>query len=188
MDDSVIYNKEVIEFTTVTVEYCIFLEKLDANTPLDEFTDRISKILPLLYLKAQLVPAMAEQIDYGNIDQPVTEEDYNFIEQKCASILGGQNDYLEVFVEEMAFSETPIVAHVSENLADIYLDLRNFAAVFERGIEEHMEEALFNCMEDFKENWGQCLVNVLRAIHFVKYATVENNDLETDLNYEEEEW
>lgn len=90
MNESVIYKKEVIEFTTVAVEYCIFLEKLDAKTPIDEFTDRISKILPLLYLKAQLLPEMEEQIDYGNIDQPVTEEDYDYIEQKCASILGNK--------------------------------------------------------------------------------------------------
>lgn len=99
-----------------------------------------------------------------------------------------QNDYLEVFVEEMAFSETPIIAHISENLSDIYQDLRNFAAIFERGIEEHMEEALFNCVEDFRDRWGQSLVNVLRAIHFAKYSAIENNDIETDLNYEEEEW
>lgn len=188
MNESVIYSKEVIEFTTVAVEYCILLEKGDPKLPAEEFVDKVSKILPLLYLKAQLLPEVEEEMDFGNIDLPVTEEDYNYIEQKCASILGSQNDYLEVFVEEMAFSETPIVAHISENLADVYQALRNFAAVFERGIEEHMEQALFYCIEDFREQWGQKLVNVLRAVHFAKYTVADSVDLETDLNYEEEEW
>lgn len=188
MNNKVIYSKESIEFTTVAVEYCIYLEKVDVNTTSHEFIDRLTKILPLLYLKAQLIPSLNEDDGYGDIDQPVTEEDYNFIEGKCKDILGIKNDYLEVFHEDMMYSETPIISHISENLADIYQDLRNFAAVFELGVEPHMEEALFICIENFKERWGQCLVNVLRAIHFAKYSTIEDTDLETDINYSEEEW
>lgn len=187
---NIVYSKEVIEFTTVAVEYCIFLEKFENDIKLGDFADRLSKILPLLYLKAQYLPHLEDNDDYGFLEMPVSEEDYNFILHRCSSVLGVKNDYLEVFDVNMDYSDTPVIAHVSENLSDIYQDLRNFAAVFERGVEQHMEEALFTCIENFKEYWGQTLTNVLRAIHSIKYSTVnEDADIvDEEPNYDEEEW
>lgn len=187
---SIIYSKEVIEFTTVAVEYCIFLEKFENTISQEEFIDRLSKMLPLLYLKVQFLPQLEDDDDYGFLESPVSQSDYDFIEQRCAKVLGAKDDYLEVFDGNIDFSETPVIAHMSENLADIYQCLRNFAAIFERGVEEHMEEALYECVENFKEYWGQTLTNVLRAIHSVKYNMVTDEMELTDEepNYNEEEW
>lgn len=185
----VVYGNSTIEFVTVAVEYCIFLERFEGVTT-EEFTDRLTKLLPLLYLKAQLVPEV-QDLDLGDVEDAVTEEDYNFVLNRVTAVMGQYNDYLEVFVEDMQYSAEPIIAYVAENLADIYQDIRNFVAIYERGVDEHMNEALYVCIDHFKHLWGQTLVNVLRALHSVKYPSENSSSEEGDLygtNYSEEEW
>lgn len=185
----VVYGNSTIEFVTVAVEYCIFLEQFEGLTT-EEFTDKLTKILPLLYLKAQLVPEVKDD-SFEELEDAVGEEDYNFILYRVTTAMGQYNDYLEVFVEDMQYSEEPILAHIAENLADIYQDLRNFVAIYERGVDEHMNMALFSCMEHFKHYWGQTLTNVLRALHAVKYPSNNNSIDDGELygeNYEDEEW
>lgn len=182
----VVYGSETIEFVTVAVEYCIFLESFQGLT-IEEFTGKMTKILPLLYLKAQLLPETEKDEDTETADQSVTEEDYNFILEKVTAVMAQYNDYLEVFVQDMRYSDEPILAHIAENLADIYQDIRNFVAVYQRGIEEHMYDALLLCISNFKHYWGQSLVNVLRALHTVQYPTVEESFQDDDFNESEDD-
>lgn len=186
----IVYGSEAIEFVTVAVEYCIFLESFE-NLTTEEFADKVTKLLPLLYLKAQLLPTIEiDEEEQGVIEDAVTEGDYNFILNRVTDVMGQYNDYLEVFVRDMQYSDEPILAHIAENLADIYQDLRNFVTVYQLGVDEHMYEALYNCLENFKLYWGQTLVNVLRALHAVRYPVGEVSFLDDDLldTNDEDEW
>lgn len=52
---AIIYDKQVIEFMAVAVKFCSLLEQ--DNTPArEEWVDNMVKLLPLLYLKAWLLP------------------------------------------------------------------------------------------------------------------------------------
>jgi len=82
------------------------------------------------------------------------------------------DDYLDVFIDDMKYSDQPILTTISENLADIYQDLRNFLYIYKLGAEPEILASLDNLNSIFPTDWGQKLVNVLRAIHEVKY----NND------------
>jgi len=168
----IVYSRDSIEFVTVAVQYCAYLENFTETTE-SELTDRLTKILPLLYLKASLVP----ETDSVNEEEPeisVTETDYNYISSKLYNIFLNNDTYLEVFLQDMKYSETPIAASISEDLADIYQDLKNFVTIFERGITENMNDALYVCLENFRIYWGQKLVNVLRALHAIKYSSIDD--------------
>ena len=52
--DERIYSKNIIEFVTVSAEYCAFIERVP-ELEKEGFLDKITKILPLLYLKATLL-------------------------------------------------------------------------------------------------------------------------------------
>jgi hypothetical protein len=170
----IVYSRDSIEFVTVAVQYCAYLENFDNNIIESELTDKLTKILPLLYLKASLIPE-TDTVNEDNPEISVTEEDYNYITFKLNNIFGANDTYLEVFLQDMKYSETPISANISEDLADIYQDLKNFATIFERGITENMNDALYVCTENFKIYWGQKLVNALRALHSLKYSTDTDN-------------
>ena len=89
---------------------------------------------------------------------------------------GENDDYLEVFVEDMKYSDTPVRRCISEDLADIYQALKNFVHSYRSGLDEVMEEAVAVCSEGFRTYWGQTLTNTLRAVHNVRYNSDFNED------------
>ena len=85
--------------------------------------------------------------------------------------MGEKDDYLDVFMEDMKYSEAPILTTVSENLSDIYQELKNFALSYKHASdEEQMMNALAIVKEEFQYSWGQKAVNVLRALHEARYT------------------
>ncbi|HNX88408.1 MAG TPA: DUF5063 domain-containing protein [Paludibacteraceae bacterium] len=178
-----IYSKNVIEFVTVAAETCLFLEN-SADFGKIEFVAKATKILPLLYLKTTMVDISGLDNDEG-IEHFVTEEDYIFVKEQVAELLGPDDSFLEVFDPNMPFSDTPIAAFISENLADIYQELKDFAANYQIGEDEIMETSLQTCIEAFAEHWGQKLLNALRALHSLQYSDTfgtdeDNTDLDPD--------
>ena len=176
----VIFDKNSIEFVTVAAEYCGFIERA-RGAERKTFVDTALKILPLLYLKASLIPE-CELIGEEDLEVFVTEDDYEMVRRAVAHVMGPQDDYLEVFHPDMAYSDTPIKKCISEDLADIYQDLKDFICVFQLGLNATMNDSLCICKEHFAEFWGQRLVNTMRALHDVKYNTSTDDDADdTDI-------
>lgn len=167
MESSVVFDKNVVELVTVAAEYCAYLEQSEGRGS-SETTDVLLKLLPLLYLKASMLPEM-ESDGFTELEDTVTEQDYEYIRNVMAGILGADDDYLEVFTEDMQYSDTPIRKTISEDLADIYQPLKNFVESFKSGLNEVMAESAAVCRDQFAEYWGQTLTCTLRALHSVKY-------------------
>ena len=173
-NSQVIFDKNSIEFVTVAAEYCGFIER-SRGADRKTFVDTALKILPLLYLKASLIPE-CELIGEDDLEVFVTEDDYEMVRRAIAHVLGPQDDYLEVFHPDMAYSDSPIKKCISEDLADIYQDLKDFICVFQLGMNVTMNDSLYVCKEHFAEFWGQRLVNTMRALHDVKYNTSSDDE------------
>jgi hypothetical protein len=176
--DNIIYSKNTLEFVTVAVEFCAFLE----NTPkftLISFIDRAVRLLPLLYLKATLLEHV-EKYDNEEFDDDsevfIDEETYEAVRQRIAALLGEYDAFLDTFHPDIKFSDTPIATTISENLADIYQDIGNFAAQFRQENEDVMTKALLVCEENFRLYWGQKLLNALKALHAAKFDEVDITD------------
>lgn len=166
-ESQTIFDKNVIEFVTVAAEFCAFLERAEGMKR-KTFVGTTLKILPLLYLKASMLPK-CEVIGDEAPETYVTEEMYEVLRINLSDIMAEKDDYLEVFLPDMAYSDQPIKKNISEDLADIYQDIRDFIFVFQLGLNETMNDALAICQENFGMLWGQKLVNTLRALHDVKY-------------------
>ena len=175
-ESQVIFDRNVIEFVTVAAEFCGFLERAEGMKR-DKFVDTSLKILPLLYLKASLLPE-CEMMSDEYPENYVTEETYEILRMNIVSVLTEKDDYLEVFLPDMAYSDTPIKKCISEDLADIYQDIKDFIFIFQLGLNETMNDSLVICKENFGNIWGQKLVNTLRALHDVKYNTSPFEDEE----------
>ena len=177
-ESQVIFDRNVVEFVTVAAEFCRFLEQAEGMKRTD-FVDTILKMLPLLYLKAILLPP-CEIMGEEEPENYVTEETYEVLRMNLAAILADRDDYLDVFVSDMKYSDQPITRYISEELADIYQDVRDFIFVFQLGLNETMHDALAICQENFRLYWGQKLVNTLRALHEVRYASDDNDEPEEE--------
>ena len=173
-ESQTIFDKNVIEFVTVAAEFCAFLERA-ARMKRSTFVDTSLKILPLLYLKASMLPK-CETIGDEAPETYVTEEIYEILRINLSGLMGDKDDYLDVFVQDMVYSDQPIKKSISEDLADIYQDIKDFIFVFQLGLNETMNDSLAICQENFGTLWGQKLVNTLRALHDVKYNQLEEEE------------
>ena len=175
--NSLVYSKNVIELITVANEFCSFLERADDLESAD-FLSRLQKMLPLLYLKASLLPKFEFEPD-DELEKYVTEVEYNLIQQKILAHTGAGDDYQEVFIQGMQFSESALTSSIAENVADIYQDMKDLVMSFRTMNDEVMEQALWESQNNFAQIWGQKLVNCLRAVHNLIYS--ENNADEDSL-------
>ena len=166
-----VYQQPAIEFVTVAVQLCIFLEKI-SEYDREDVIDKLLSILPLLYLKARLVPKAELELD-GYPEQFVTEQEYEDIRLHIAQLLGSDDTYLEVFMDDMRYSDEPITAFISENIADIYQEMKDLACNYQTQNENVMNDALVCCLEAFEQHWGQKLLNVLRPLHALSLSTDE---------------
>ncbi|MBR4782452.1 MAG: DUF5063 domain-containing protein [Bacteroidaceae bacterium] len=172
--DKQIYSKEVIDFVKLAADYCLKLEHCNEATP-RELVKAMLGTIPYIYIKANDLIDRVEDNGFST-DAQVTEDDYNFIRNGVYQVLGRYDEYLDVFVEDMKYSDKPILRTVSEDLADIYQDLRNFLATYRDGIDELMEAALYEVLESFRYDWGQKCVNVMRPLHEILYQQLSNQE------------
>ena len=167
----VVYSKNVVEFVTVANEYCTSVEQV-SKLPAVANLQKMQKLLPLLYLKATLLP-FSERILDEDLEKYVSEFDYNLLQQKWIDQLGEYDSFYEVFDPSLQFGSEPVTSGISENLLDIYQDLKNFVITYSLGNEEVMNDALVECTEHFTQFWGQQVVNVLRAVHKLVYSEID---------------
>ncbi|MBQ2025827.1 MAG: DUF5063 domain-containing protein [Paludibacteraceae bacterium] len=152
-----VYAKNVVEFVTVGVEYCAFMERINEKT-YNTFVPVLQKLLPFLYLKASMVNKPLSLCE-DSLETFVSEVDYETIRMGAAHVLG---QYDEEFTGEEVVS-------VSECLTDVYQDVKDFLMNYKGGQEEVMNDALFNVVENFELYWGKRLLQALTIIHKLAY-------------------
>jgi hypothetical protein len=178
MDNSlkeIVYSKNIIEFVTVAKEYCSFVENI-AELSKDDMIDKSVKLLSLLYLKANLLPD-TEQVNEDKNEKFVTEFDWQIVRNGIEAILGDDDKYLDFYDNEMNETAEPVSSGISENMADIYQDLKDFLSIYQLGNEALSNDAIFDCFTNFRDYWGFRLVNSLRIFHYLIYK--KNKDEQT---------
>ncbi|MBR5396213.1 MAG: DUF5063 domain-containing protein [Bacteroidaceae bacterium] len=163
-----VYAHDTLEFVTVAAEFCALLEKNDGHTE-EELVGTLLKLLPLLYMKVQLLPEVDTDGAFVPSDQ-VTEDDYNFVRDGAYSLLHEHDEYEMLVWDENMQTEESHWCSVSEGLADIYQALRNFVAVYQQRLEPCMLDALWQLRDNFELYWGQTLLDTLRQLHRIRYS------------------
>jgi hypothetical protein len=179
-----VYSRNVVEFVAVANEFCKYAEHA-SELKGDELLKILQRILPLMYLKASLLPQLDPFFEDGN-EKFVTEADWTIINNTLQEKFGTANDYLEVFDEKINETEGPIVSSISENMADIYQDMKDFLLLYQTGTVEVMNDAIWECRTNFENYWGQKLVNSMRAVHKFIYSGEEIGKIEKENDADDE--
>lgn len=161
--ENFIYKDSTIAFVTAAAQTCLLIEKASEHER-DEWREQMLRLLPVLYLRTRLLEPAELLLD----DEPqrfVTEEDYNYALVGIRELLGQDDAYLDVFVDQGIYTDEVQTAYISEGLADIYQELKDLAAAFQTGEAAIMNDAVVLCREAFETHWGQKLLAVLRALH-----------------------
>jgi hypothetical protein len=180
-----VYSRNVVEFVAVANEFCKYAEH-GSEIKGDELLRILQRIIPFLYIKASLLPALDPFFEDGN-EKFVNESDWLRIHDSLKEKFGSANDYMEVFDERINDSEGPVISSLAENMADIYQDIKDFLLLYQTGTREVMNDAVWECRMNFESLWGQKLVNSLRAIHRFIYSgeaigKAENGEVDNKKN------
>lgn len=163
---SYIYQDATIAFVTAAAQTCLLIEKCSEHDR-EEWREQLLRLLPVLYLRTRLLEPAEKMLD----EEPqrfVTEEDYNYVLVGMRELLGQDDAYLDVFVDQGIYTDEVQTAYISEGLADIYQELKDLAAAFQTGEEAIMNDAVVTCREAFDAHWGQKLLAVMRALHAIQ--------------------
>ena len=177
-----VYSRSVVEFVAAANEYCKYAEQA-SKLKGDELLKIFQRILPYMYIKASLLPELQPVFEDGN-EKFVTETDWNRIHDVLKEKLGSADAYVEVMDLRASVTEPEIAASISEDLTDIYQDIKDFLLLYQTGTSEVMNDAVWECKLNFENIWGQKLVNSLRAIHKFIYSGEEIGKIEDEGNDE----
>jgi hypothetical protein len=170
--ESAILNTNSLAFIALCNEYCAAVEDVRESDK-DDFVQSMLRLLPRLYISATdlKVEALDEEDAYL---EPILDEDY-YESVRCGieNLMGPEDIFLEVFEEDMKYSDTPIAASISESLADIFQVLYNFVGIVKEAPEHLIPLALVAVRDEFQGYWSRILCNVLRALNQLRYNSAE---------------
>lgn len=166
----------VLEFLRVAHEFCLFTEKA-AEKDKEQISDFFLKIGPLLYLKGELLPEIDPEYP-ETTERFVTEEEWQDVFNVHRAAFNQQDEYFHVNYEE--FNEYEAVkASISENITDIYQDLKDFILLYQKNSQAARQNAVHECRDLFESRWGHKILSNMRYLHFLQNKSIIS-DPETD--------
>ena len=170
-----VYSKTVLEMLTVANEYCLFLEKVESYDRQD-IMGFLSKICPLIYIKASLLPAI-ELTDEEAAEHFVTEEEWEGVFNSLHQKFG--DDDLYYFIDPHELSHTDAVkGSLAENFTDIYQDLKDFVLLYQKPRKASMEFAVYECKRLFETRYGFRLVRAHSVLHYLLNKEGDKGELQ----------
>ncbi|NLN31173.1 MAG: DUF5063 domain-containing protein [Bacteroidales bacterium] len=166
-----VYARNVLEFVAAANEFCKYAER-SSEIKGEELLRILQRLLPYLYIRASLLPSLDPVFEDGN-EKFVTEEDWNIIHDSLKKQFGNSDKYPDIHDEGPEGPDVIGQSSISENLADMYQDIKDFLLLYQTGTPEVMNDAVWECKMNFENIWGQKLVDSLRAIHMFVYPEDE---------------
>lgn len=166
-------NTNALAFIGLCNEYCMLAENASGMTR-NEFIQSAVRILPRLYISASDLQDNDESGADTYIEPALDEDMYEQVRSSVASLMGAEDTYLEVFEEDMKYSDTPIAASVAEGIADIFQSCYNFVTMVRDAPEPLIADALEAMKEEFRNYWSQTLCNLLRPLNQLRYNSTDN--------------
>lgn len=159
----------------VANQYTTFVEKINLFESSDAM-DYLLKIIPLLYIKGLLIPAVEPEEDDILASRFLTEEDYEITYVNVKDKFEKYN-YFESFDSLSNQMET---YDMSEMITDIYQDMKDFILLYQKNTFTAQINAVRNLRQNFYERWGKTIVVLLSYLHPLLYPMEANPAEEID--------
>ena len=168
----IVKSRQVIEMLTVANEYCLFLEKAEEYSRAD-IIEYVQKVCPLLYIKGILLPLVT-------VNWPEANERFVTIErwETLFNILRHKFDKDdEYWVSDHNDENITLKESLSDNLTDIYQDLKDVVLLYQKNNDAARENAVFECKSLFNPHWGD---RIAKALHYLHTMQLDDDDARGD--------
>ena len=162
-------NTNSIAFIGLCNEYCMSVENA-READRSDFINNMLRLLPRIYIAATDLKTDLTDEDEPYLDNTLDEDYYEAVRRNMESLFGEDDIYLEVFEEDMKYSDTPVAASIAEGLADIFQVLFIFIITIRDATVQTVGVAILIVRVDFRAYWSATLCNLLRALNHLKMA------------------
>ncbi|MBN2173259.1 MAG: DUF5063 domain-containing protein [Bacteroidales bacterium] len=173
------YGKNVMEILTVANDFCLTLDKIYLHKK-KFLIDYFQKICPLLYIKGALLTDI-EVLNPDMNERFVTEEQWELLFNELRKIFKEDDEFWYID-NSKAVDKEPIKASLSECIADIYQDMKDFVLLYQKSSLDAKQNAIAQLKKTFVDFWGFKLLLVSSRIHSMLQ---ENESSEAELNIPE---
>ncbi len=162
-----IFSRSVLDLFTVLNEFCMFMDKA-GNYSKSDILEYSCKILPLMYVKGAMVPMI--DVEYPDANERfVTEEQWQDMFNGLRVQFGKDDTF--TFCDPDSDTKEHSLCSLSEDLADIYQDARDFVLLYSKNMQAARENAIREIAMLFKSHWGFRITRCLTHIHFLLYRS-----------------
>ena len=167
-EESSVYSPEVVDFVTVADQVCRYIEHSQRFEKY-EYIGVMRKLFSLIYIKALNLPSFHPVFDEAG-DRFVQEADWIRIDSELSVKFDTDNRFEEPYHDMSRSAGELESVTLSEYMADIYQDIKDFCLQYQTGTEEIMNDALWECGNTFHSGWGARVVSCLKAFHTIVAA------------------
>ncbi len=161
-----IYYPTVLEMLAVAFDYCSFMEKADGKNR-QEIASYLVKVLPLLYVKGELLPEVEPEYPEAN-ERFVTEEEWEGLFNILRNKFERDDIYYAFDPAAYGWGEALKVS-LSEHLTDIYQDMKDFVILYQKNSRASKENAVAEIRRLFFSHWGPRAASALPALHYMAH-------------------
>ena len=166
-------SANVLDMYTVANEFCIFTESAEKYNP-EEVIQYYAKICPLLYLKGAILPQVHADEDFPG-ERFVNEDQWESIYNSLLTLFADIDEFYTLSYESA--DTVPLKASISEHLADVYQDMKDFVLLYQKNLAYAKQNAVYECRTLFVTHWGIRLAALLPALHAVAFRPEHSDDI-----------
>jgi len=163
-------TKPIVEFRDIASKFCLLIENRDAKKPIQLLQEAFI-ILPQLCLCGMRLPDIKKLSDYEVPDVP-NEQWYELFES-LQYRLKDYDVYTEVFDPYDEEDQNPIHGTLSDDLSDIYRDIKNGLQEWENVTTTERLDIIWHWKFLFEHHWGHHATGVFRALYSLLYQHIE---------------
>lgn len=182
MDD--LKGIQVKEYIAAARDYCDFIDEATIIKPVELF-ESLQSLLAEVYSKT----AMIKKPKYCYEDEPqkfVQENEYALIHDRLQGIIAKFNTSGSVKQNSKGSGMDILSFSLAESLADIYQELKDSYLLYEVGLSQAMNDAIWSSRDSFEKQWGLQLIEALQSIHQLLYGhKLTTSQLQFDNEIEE---
>ncbi len=168
--DDVTIKKPILEMLTVANEYCYFFEHIEKKEAV-EIIEFVYRVGPLLYLKGTLVPKVEVENPELN-ERFVTPEQWENLFYALREKFGYKDEFWIIDPAYINENE-PLKASLSENISDIYQDMKDFVLLYQKNTLAARQNAVSEIRKLFATHWGYRITNMMPKVHHLMHEDEE---------------
>jgi hypothetical protein len=181
---------QIKEYISAAREYCEFIDDAALLKPVELF-QTLQNLLAVVYSRTSMI----RKPKYCYEDEPqkfVQENEYASIHDRLQRIIEKFNGRSSMKgnsngMDIISFS-------LAESLTDIYQELKDSYKLYEVGLSQAMNDAIWRGRDGFEQQWGLQLIETLQSVHQLLYghkltsSQLESSDGSDEAEEMDESW